>query len=72
MNYFGITEMGLSLMLRDTIVARGRGIEHGYRGIRKHLVAQDGNGNKMLERPQLEAGFEEAGISLASQVLRPD
>lgn len=54
-------------MLRDTIVARGRGIEHGYRGIRKHLVAQDGNGNKMLERPQLEAGFEEAGISLASQ-----
>jgi len=59
--------MGLTLLLTDTVISLGRHIEHGFRGIRKHLVLQDGNGNKMLERPQLEAGFEEAGINLTSQ-----
>ena len=44
-------------------------VSHGFRGLRTHLAAQDLTGSKMLERPQLQAGFDSAGVYLSEQVV---
>merc|ERR1711988_481642 len=49
-----------------SVVARfGAPVPHGIRGMRKELAAQDKNGNKMLERPELEAALQACGINLS-------
>jgi len=56
-----------AVMLRDRVIAAARHVENGYRGLRSFLVAQDRNGNKMLERQQLTDGLEAAGVYLTQE-----
>eukprot|EP00658_Telonema_sp_P-2_P085447 TRINITY_DN9742_c0_g1_i6.p1 TRINITY_DN9742_c0_g1~~TRINITY_DN9742_c0_g1_i6.p1 ORF type:complete len:342 (-),score=79.34 TRINITY_DN9742_c0_g1_i6:359-1384(-) len=42
-------------------------LPHGLRTIRRHLLAQDKNKNKMLERSELRAGMESAGVFLSDE-----
>merc|ERR1712057_44928 len=64
----GIAAAGrMALDLGARISALASHVDHGFRGLRTHMVAQDRNGNKMLELPQLKAAFESAGVYLSEQ-----
>merc|ERR1711998_233198 len=56
----GLTRADIS----DIIAERGVEINHGIRGIRRELSRMDKNGNKLLERPEFEAGLQACGIML--------
>jgi len=51
--------------LASVICRFGAVVPHGLRGMRKELQAVDKNGNKMLERPELESALQACGINLS-------
>merc|ERR1711998_132630 len=57
----GLTRADIS----DIIAERGVEINHGIRGMRRELARMDKNGNKLLERPEFEAGLRSCGVYLS-------